>query len=168
MTLRHATVDTGLGALLLVADDDALCGVYFPDHRHPPKEVGEAAAVAGDPVLSAAATQVREYLDGRRTGFELPLRPRGDDFSQQVWRMLQEIPYGRTTTYGALAARLGNPRLAQRVGQAVGRNPLSIVVPCHRVLGADGSLTGFAGGLDRKRALLALEEPAAAATDRLF
>lgn len=98
----------------------------------------------------------------------MPTRTGGDEFFEQVWALLCEIPYGQTTTYGALAERLGDRRLAQRVGQAVGRNPISILIPCHRVLGADGSLTGYAGGLDRKRFLLELEEPVEASASRLF
>lgn len=175
MTARHGIIDTSLGELLLVAVDDGmtdgLAGVYFPAHTYPPSpdEIGERVdEVSSDPVLGAASRQLREYLAGGRSAFEIPLAPRGDDFSQRVWEILREIPYGETTTYGRIAERLGNRALAQRVGQAVGHNPVSIVIPCHRVLGADGSLTGFAGGLERKRALLELEEPDAAEAGRLF
>lgn len=101
-----------------------------------------------------------EFLAGERKTFDLSVRTQGDEFSERVWAMLCEIPYGETPTYGVLAERLGNRRLAQCVGQAVGRNPVSIVAPCHRVVGAGRSLTGYGGGLDRKRFLLELEEPA--------
>jgi methylated-DNA-[protein]-cysteine S-methyltransferase len=118
-------------------------------------------------VLSVLAEQLDDYLAGERRTFEVSVRTDGDDFSQRVWAMLQEIPYGETTTYGALAERLGNRHLAQRVGQVVGRNPVSIVIPCHRVVGSDGSLTGYAGGLERKQRLLDLEDPTTAES-RLF
>lgn len=171
MSSRHSHYDTSLGTLLITASDDAVTGVYFDGHTYPPSD--EAMGVdlgpeAGDPLLESAATELREYLAGQRTIFDVPLEPAGDEFSQRVWAMLREIPYGETVTYGSLALRLGNRGLAQRVGQAVGHNPVSIIIPCHRVLGADGSLTGYAGGLDRKRALLALEEPPASDAGRLF
>jgi methylated-DNA-[protein]-cysteine S-methyltransferase len=117
----------------------------------------EPGWVRDDDALAEAVHQLREYFAGRRTEFELALRPRGTEFQQRVWSLLREIPYGATTTYGALALELGNPRSVRAVGLANGRNPLPIVVPCHRVIGADGSLVGFGGGLERKRALLALE-----------
>lgn len=166
----HAVVDTRLGELTLVAAHDALIGLYFPQHRHGPaaEDLGARIDAAAHPMLGATATQLEEYLAGERRDFVLELAPRGDDLSRAVWERLRAIPYGGTTTYGALARELGNPHLAQRVGQVVGRNPLSIVVPCHRVVGADGSLTGYAGGLERKRLLLDLEEPATERAARLF
>ncbi|WP_026196391.1 methylated-DNA--[protein]-cysteine S-methyltransferase [Corynebacterium lubricantis] len=168
--VRHAQVESPLRQLTVVAEDDNLVGLYFPEHRYPPKEsdVGQRVDVETDETLSTVENQLQEFLDGNRQEFHVPVRPHGDDFSQQVWSLLRGIPYGETTSYGQLAERLGNKRLAQRVGQAVGHNPVSIVIPCHRVLGADGSLTGYAGGLDRKRYLLELEEPAAADSGRLF
>lgn len=168
--IRHARAASALGELLYVAAGDALAGVYFPGHWYPPKAtaIGEQVEAADDPVIGPAVRQMGEYLAGERQSFDVPLTTHGDELSERVWTMLREIPYGETTTYGALAERLGNPRLAQRVGQAVGHNPVSIIVPCHRVVGADGSLTGFAGGLERKRALLELEEPASAREARLF
>ena len=171
MSTRHGTFATTLGDLLIVAEGDALTGVYFPEHRYPPAaaELGEdTGAESQDAVLAETARQLREYLAGERTSFDLALAPRGDEFSLQVWNLLLDIPFGETTSYGALAKQLGNPGVAQRVGQAVGHNPVSIIVPCHRVLGADGSLTGYAGGLTRKRALLQLEEPDPTEAGRLF
>lgn len=170
MTNRHTTIDTALGEICLVADDAALLGVYFPHHWYPPATdtIGPLVDAATDPLFTMVTEQLTEYLAGRRHTFELPLKPPGDAFQQQVWALLDEIPYGTTTTYGALAERLGNKALAQRVGQAVGHNPLSIVVPCHRVVGSTGKLTGYAGGLDRKRFLLELEEPAVAKAVTLF
>lgn len=170
MSIRHAFATTSLGELLLVAEGEALVGVYFEAHAHPPdpERIGETVGERQDALLARAASELREYLSGERRVFEVPVAMRGDAFSERVWELLRAIPYGSTTSYGALARELGGPGLAQRVGQAVGHNPISIIVPCHRVLGADGSLTGYAGGLDRKRALLALEEPDAADAGRLF
>ena len=121
-----------------------------------------------DAVLEAAAIQLNEYLNAERTSFDLPIMLQGNKFQHQVWAMLQRIPIGETTTYGELAQRLGNKNLAQMVGQAVGHNPLSIIVPCHRVVGKDGKLTGYAGGLARKQFLLELEEAPRVAGSRLF
>ncbi|HET9633327.1 MAG TPA: methylated-DNA--[protein]-cysteine S-methyltransferase, partial [Terrabacter sp.] len=118
--------------------------------------------------FASAVTQLDAYFSGSLTTFDLPLAPRGDAFHQRVWALLREIPYGETRSYGQLATALGDRNLAQAVGTANGRNPIAIVVPCHRVIGADGSLVGYAGGLDRKRFLLALEEPSADVSGRLF
>ena len=133
--------------------------MYFPEHWYPPaaERIGPPVELGGDPLLATAAQQLDEFLDGRRTSFALPTARDGDPFQERVWALLAEIPYGDTVTYGALAQQLGNPGLARTVGRAVGRNPLSIVVPCHRVVGHDGGLAGYAGGVERKRRLLALE-----------
>ena len=169
MTRRHALVPTDLGDLTMIADGPRLAAVYFPGHWHlPPESAYGVETTAHDPVFAQTAAELAEYLAGERRDFDIPLATAGDDFSEKVWALLKEIPYGATTTYGAIAARLGNPRLAQRVGQCVGRNPISVIIPCHRVVGADGSLTGYAGGLDRKRRLLELEEPPEVAEARLF
>ncbi|WP_404386749.1 methylated-DNA--[protein]-cysteine S-methyltransferase [Knoellia locipacati] len=167
---RHTTLATELGELLAVAEGDALAGLYFPSHWHPPKpgEIGPEVSATGDPVFEATRNQLAEYVRGERTSFSVPTVTHGDAFSERVWDLLVTIPYGETTTYGAIARELGNPGLAQRVGQAVGRNPVSVLIPCHRVIGADGSLTGYAGGLDRKARLLAIEEPPEVAESRLF
>lgn len=169
-SVRHARVDTPLGELTLVADAAMLVGVYFAHHWRRPAEAtfGALVDLTDDKVLAAAGAQIVDYLCGRRTSFDLPTRAEGDDFQRRVWSLLVEIPYGTTTTYAAVADRLGDKTLAQRVGQAVGRNPLSIVVPCHRVIGSGGSLTGYAGGLQRKRWLLELEQPAEVRGGRLF
>ncbi|WP_350348933.1 methylated-DNA--[protein]-cysteine S-methyltransferase [Agromyces sp. G08B096] len=167
---RHATVPTAIGDLLVVADGDALRGIYFPGHWHPPAPdtIGADVDPRTDAVITTTVTQLTEYLDGARTQFDVPTAPIGDPFQHAVWNMLREIPYGETTTYGALADRLGDRNLARRVGNAVGRNPISIIVPCHRVVGAGGSLTGYAGGLERKRTLLELEGAPVVAQARLF
>jgi methylated-DNA-[protein]-cysteine S-methyltransferase len=148
-----------LGPLTLVSDGAGLCGLYFENHRYPaPKaEAGEDAAIR------AATAALADYFAGRPVAAGVAFSLHGTPFQQAVWRALQEIPYGATTTYAAIARGLGAPRAMRAVGAAVGRNPVSILIPCHRVIGADGALTGFAGGLERKRALLALEglQPAA-------
>jgi methylated-DNA-[protein]-cysteine S-methyltransferase len=152
----YAIVDSPVGELLLTAEDGLITGLHFspfavsPEWRHDPDALGEAA------------TQLDEYFAGERTDFDLPLAPHGTEFQQRVWAMLRDIPYGETTTYGTLADRLGNPKTVRAVGLANGRNPIAVIIPCHRVIGADGSLVGFGGGLDRKRALLAHEAGAAA------
>lgn len=152
------TLATPIGELLLVSDGDALVALQFDDERRG----APTADGAADPVLDRASTQLREYFAGERTAFTLPLRPRGTPFELRVWDALREIPYGETTSYGALAAGLGEPGAARAVGRANGRNPIPVIVPCHRVIGADGSLTGFGGGLACKRALLDLERGALA------
>lgn len=170
MTRRHATLPTALGDLLVVADGEALAGIYFPEHWHPPaaESIGVEVDARDDELITRLGEQLEEYLDGRRTAFDLPMAPTGDEFQHAVWAMLRDIPCGSTTSYGELALRLGDRNLARRVGNAVGRNPLSILVPCHRVVGADGSLTGYAGGLERKRFLLELEGAPVVAQARLF
>lgn len=152
MTRTHALVDSPIGPLTTVVEDGALVGLYLPDHAHPPASVGDPG-----PVLLGLAEQLGAYFAGELRAFDLPLSARGTPFQERVWAALREVPYGTTTTYGALARSLGVPGGARAVGLANGRNPLSIVVPCHRVIGADGRLTGYAGGVERKRALLALE-----------
>jgi methylated-DNA-[protein]-cysteine S-methyltransferase len=141
-------VDTPIDPLLLVGDETGLCALWMQPHEPP------AGAVRDDDALAPAATQLAEYFAGERTRFELTLSPHGTAFQQKVWLALREIPFGRTTTYGEIAADLGQPTASRAVGLANGRNPLAVVVPCHRVIGADGSLTGFGGGLPRKRWLL--------------
>lgn len=165
MTVRHALLDSPIGPLTVSASGDAITGLYFDAHRHPPRpeSLGERVEAGDDPVITQLADQLAEYFAGTRTSFDLRLAPVGPDFHQQVWARLRAIDFGDRTTYGAIAAELGDPHLARAVGAAVGRNPISIVVPCHRVVGSSGRLTGFAGGLDRKAWLLTLEgagEPA--------
>ena len=125
-------------------------------------------ALDADPLLSEVARQLEEYLAGERTEFDIPTAAHGDAFQERVWALLRQIPFGETTTYGELAERLGDKALARMVGRAVGHNPLSIIVPCHRVVGKNSKLTGYAGGLERKQFLLDLEEPAAVKAAKLF
>lgn len=151
MTRYAATLQTPLGPLLLVSDGEALVAATFD--REPPAD----ATAEEDAVLTKARRQLDAYFEGEPANFTVPVRPHGTPFQQRVWAALREIPHGQTLSYGALAARVGDPKAAQAVGAANGQNPVAALVPCHRVVGADGSLTGYAGGLERKRALLALE-----------
>jgi methylated-DNA-[protein]-cysteine S-methyltransferase len=155
MSTTHTTIDTPLGELTLVAEDGALSGVYFPGHwTHPdPATFGERCERGFDEV----ERQLARYLAGEQTCFELSTTATGSPFQRQVWACIDRIPYGQTSTYGQLARELGSPTLARKVGNAVAHNPLSVVVPCHRVIGTDGKLTGYAGGLRRKQFLLELE-----------
>lgn len=150
-TTWTTTVDSPVGPLLLTSDGAALTRLLYaaqpdPDWSDEPCEL-----------LDRAVAQLREYFAGERTDFDLPLEPAGTPFQLTVWSALRGIPYAETINYGQLATRVGNPRASRAVGLANGRNPISIVVPCHRVIGADGSLTGYGGGIDRKRTLLDLE-----------
>jgi methylated-DNA-[protein]-cysteine S-methyltransferase len=151
----HTTISSPIGPLRVsVADDGALTGIAFG-----------AGEVSDDPRFELAVTQLSEYFAGERTAFDLQLRPEaGSDFERRVWRELMDIPYGETASYGEIAARIGHPGKARAVGRANGRNPIAIVCPCHRVIGSDGSLTGYGGGLDKKRTLLDLEAGALSLT----
>jgi methylated-DNA-[protein]-cysteine S-methyltransferase len=155
MTATHTTIDSPIGELTLVARDGALSGLYFPGHWHMPAP--EVFGVRSERGFERVEEQLGEYFAGERNEFELVTAIAGDGFQRRVWELIDRIPHGGTTTYGAMAQELGDPALARKVGGAVGRNPLSIVVPCHRVVGKDGKLTGYAGGLERKRFLLELE-----------
>lgn len=158
MTQAHSVIASPLGDLTLTGTADGLTGVYFTDHLRGPE--ADALGPRDDERFAQVRQQLTEYFAGERTEFDLALAPQGHDFQHRVWAALREIPYGETTTYGAIAKALGDPGAAQAVGAANGRNPISIIVPCHRVIGSSGSLTGYAGGLDRKRFLLELETPA--------
>jgi methylated-DNA-[protein]-cysteine S-methyltransferase len=153
----HTMVPTALGELTLVRDAEALRGLYFPHQWYRPSPV--SFGVRCDEGFDEAVGQLGEYLAGQHSGFDLAVAPRGREFQQRVWNLVRQVPYGDTVTYGALACRLGREVTAQQVGAAVGRNPLCVFVPCHRVVGAAGRLTGYAGGLARKRLLLDLEQP---------
>jgi methylated-DNA-[protein]-cysteine S-methyltransferase len=146
--LTMLTIDSPLGRLRLIADGDELTGIYLPLQQAP--EVHDTGAA----VLAQAAAQLAEYFAGARRDFDVPLAPRGTEFQRLVWRELERIPYGETRSYGALACALGRPSASRAVGAANGKNPLSILVPCHRVIAGTGALTGYAGGIDAKRWLL--------------
>ncbi len=154
---RFARLRTSLGLLLLVAEDDALTGLHFVGGKHVPAIDASWREEAGFPLFARCLAQVEEYLAGERGRFELPLAPKGTPFQQRVWREIAKVPFGETITYAQLAARAGAPGSARAAGAATGRNPLSLVIPCHRIVATDGSLTGYAGGLARKEKLLALE-----------
>jgi methylated-DNA-[protein]-cysteine S-methyltransferase len=155
---RFAVVSSPVGDLTLVGREGALSAIYFPEHVRRPQQ--EAFGERDDSAFAEARRQLAEYFGGSRRTFELELDPVGNAFQQRVWAQLVAIPYGETRTYGQLAAALGDRGLARAVGAANGQNPLSIVIPCHRVVGADGKLTGYAGGIQRKAFLLDLEMPA--------
>ncbi|MDO5035198.1 MAG: methylated-DNA--[protein]-cysteine S-methyltransferase [Actinomycetaceae bacterium] len=158
MLVRHTLTVTPVGELMLVASDDVLTGVYFEGHHPAPKPSDLGVWVSpADSTLSVAADQIHEFLAGERTGFSLLIDFPKAGFRSRVWEQLMRIPYAEVSTYKALAASLGNPHAYRAVGTAVANNPLSIVVPCHRVIAADGSLSGYAGGVERKRHLLQME-----------
>jgi methylated-DNA-[protein]-cysteine S-methyltransferase len=154
----HAVVDSPCGPLTLVAQGDALCGLYMVQQRHRPDELTFGEPDPGAAIFARAETELKEYFAGQRHEFELPLTFVGTPFQQLVWAELRKIPYGTTTSYGELADRLGKPAASRAVGLANGKNPVGIIVPCHRVVGANGSLTGYGGGLERKRYLLDFEQ----------
>ena len=155
-----------LGEMVLASDGDALSGAWFDGQRHQPP-IGPAWQRRPDlPVLRRAAAELAEYFAGERIVFDVPLAPVGTPFQRDVWRAIAGVPYGATIAYRELAARAGRPESIRAAGAATGRNPLSIIVPCHRIVGADGALTGYAGGLARKRTLLALEHAAVASALR--
>ena len=164
--IRYLRHDSPIGPLLLAASENGLRAVYMSRQRHVADEPEQDwKPVSRDDraqlgILECAREQLDEYFAGTRSHFDLPLDLVGTDFQRSVWRGLCGIPFGETISYGELARRIGNPRAVRAVGLANGRNPVSIVVPCHRVIGADGSMTGYGGGIDRKRFLLALESRA--------
>ena len=154
--MNYDYFDTSIGALLIAGDAEAIRRIAFPNNGKPVAPGPGWEHAARGPV-GEAIRQLRDYFAGRRTGFDLPLAPEGTPFQRAVWRQLQDIPYGATISYGELARRVGNPKASRAVGSANGANPIPIVIPCHRVIAADGKLGGFGGGLPVKRALLALE-----------
>ena len=155
--IRYARLMTPLGTLIATAVGGALTGLYYEGGRHAPSVAREWKEDSSAAVFTECARQIGEYLEGRRKSFDLPVAPEGSEFQRRVWIEIARIPFGETITYAELALRAGAPGSARAAGAATGRNPLSIVVPCHRVIGSDGSLTGYAGGLERKTKLLELE-----------
>lgn len=154
-TVYYSELDSPLGVLTLRANERALTGVYMEEHRHSPGT--REGWMRDDDRLEATRQQLTEYFAGTRETFDLLLEAPGTEFQRSVWRALCEIPHAETISYGELASRIGNPLAVRAVGLANGRNPISIIVPCHRVIGANGTLVGFGGGLERKRWLLAHE-----------
>ena len=173
ISTRHVVIDSPIGPLTLVRDDGddrGLTGLYYPGHWTRPdrNSFGPQVDSSDDHGFDEAIAQLAEYFAGERRDFDLPLNPRGSDQARQVWRLIAEIPYGQTTSYGELARRVGGGLSPRDIGGFVGDNPLSILIPCHRVVGSTGKLTGYAGGLDRKRYLLQLEMAIPASTQPLW
>ena len=156
----HTVVDSPCGPLTLVAEGGALRGLYMVDQRHRPEQQTFGEPDPGAAIFARAEAELKEYFAGQRHEFEVPLAFAGTPFQQLVWAELRKIPYGTTISYGELADRLGNPTASRAVGLANGKNPIGIIVPCHRVVGSDGSLTGYGGGLECKRYLLDFEQGA--------
>jgi methylated-DNA-[protein]-cysteine S-methyltransferase len=157
--LRYTFTETPIGAILIASDGEAIVETYFAGAKPKPDWIRD-----DDDVLREAADQLQAYFAGERRDFDLPLAPHGTDFQRSVWSALQQIPYGETTTYSTIAERIGRPAAVRAVGAANGANPIPIVIPCHRVIGSNGSMTGFGGGIDVKRKLLALEARVAGQT----
>ncbi|MEW2067213.1 methylated-DNA--[protein]-cysteine S-methyltransferase [Streptomyces sp. NPDC007346] len=155
VTKQHTVVDSPYGPLTLVATDGVLSALYMTDQRHRPPE--ETFGVPDPAPFDEVIRQLTAYFAGELTTFDLPLDLHGTPFQRSVWAELRKIPYGETRTYGELAEELGKPGASRAVGLANGKNPVGIIVPCHRVIGASGGLTGYGGGLDRKQRLLAFE-----------
>ncbi|WP_433235838.1 methylated-DNA--[protein]-cysteine S-methyltransferase [Streptosporangium sp. CA-135522] len=162
----HTMIDSPLGVLTLVATDGILSGLYMENHLHMPDRDTFGPQTASG--FHEATEQLTEYLTGRRDTFTLRTHLDGSHFQRRIWQELTTIPYGQTRTYAQLAEAIGKPEAIRAVGAANGKNPIAIVVPCHRVIGSDGTLTGFSGGLTRKKHLLDLEQPAHAHQQHLF
>jgi methylated-DNA-[protein]-cysteine S-methyltransferase len=154
--MNYCYVESPIGKLLIAGDNDAIRQISFTKNGKPARPEPDWQESSRG-LVAQAARQLREYFAGSRSDFDLPLAPQGTEFQRSVWRRLQEIPYGETISYGELARRVGNPKASRAVGAANGQNPIPIVIPCHRVIGANGKLTGFGGGLPTKEALLTLE-----------
>jgi methylated-DNA-[protein]-cysteine S-methyltransferase len=154
---RFARYESPLGPMYATAEEDGITHIEFAGAKYGPVESPDWIEDPKAPDLAACGRQLAEYFAGERTAFDLPLAPRGSEFQQRVWREIARVPYGETISYAELARRAGVPGQARAAGAATGRNPLSLAIPCHRIVGSDGSLTGYAGGLERKRELLELE-----------
>lgn len=168
MTLSRTRLESPVGRLDLVASDDALVAVLWERDRPDRVRLEPLVEAVDHPILSLTARQLGEYFAGARKVFDIPLEFRGPEFQKSVWRALLTIPFGETRTYGQIAQQIGRPTASRAVGAANGANPISIIAPCHRVIGADGSLTGFAGGIENKRLLLNLEGAGHSRQDDLF
>ena len=165
MTTCYTTFESPLGPLLLMSDGQSLTGLHTDSDKHRPAMRPDWIRDDDAVPFSEVKAQLRAYFEGRLTEFDLPLAPQGTAFQLRVWQELRGIPCGETISYAELARRIGNPNASRAVGMANSRNPISIIVPCHRVIGADNSLTGYAGGLERKRMLLAHEAASAGKRD---
>ena len=157
MKYYYTKMNSPIGDITLVADTDNLCAIYWPNQKPDTRKFTELENDDNNRVLRSAALQLSSYFIGRTKDFDIPLRPVGTDFQERVWKALRSIKYGKTVSYADIAKKIGNPKAVRAVGSAIGKNPLSIIVPCHRVVGSNGKLTGFAGGLKTKEFLLNLE-----------
>jgi methylated-DNA-[protein]-cysteine S-methyltransferase len=153
----YARIASPLGDILAAAENGALIGLWFEGQKYYPQIPDDWRENAASPAIARCRKQLAEYFAGKRDRFDLPLAPRGTPYQQKIWREIAAIPFGKTLSYAELAKRAGNGDAARAAGAATGRNPMSIVIPCHRVVGSKGALTGYAGGLDRKTRLLGLE-----------
>lgn len=158
--MDYRWIESPVGAILLTANQRSLTGLHLKDQKYFPKLTENWSESSSSSILDLAEKQLAEYFAHQRQQFDLSLEPVGTDFQKQVWQLLREIPFGETISYGTLAQRVGQPTASRAVGAANGRNPISIIVPCHRVIATSGKLTGYAGGLDRKQWLLRHEQTA--------
>jgi len=167
-SLSTCRMASPLGEILLVADPagTALCGLYLEGQKYFPPDAAQWRAAPRLPLFRRAVEELREYFAGARTRFDVPLAPAGTPFQRRVWSAIADVPFGETITYAELARRCGRASAVRAAGAATGRNPITVMVPCHRIVGSGGALTGYAGGLDRKRALLELESRKAGAARR--
>lgn len=161
MKYSYTVMKSPVGDITLIADKENLCAIYWPNQKPDKKKFPDLEKKDGSKVLRSAVNQLNSYFAGKADKFDIPLRPVGTDFQERVWKALRSIKYGKTVSYGDIAKKIGNPKAVRAVGAAIGKNPLSIIVPCHRVIGSNGKLTGFAGGLGTKEFLLNLENQSA-------
>lgn len=157
MKYYYTVMESPVGGITLIADNDNLCAIYWPNQKPDNKKFPDLERNDRSKVLKSTVKQLNSYFKGKRTDFDLPLRPVGTNFQEQVWQALTTISYGDTVSYGDIANDIKSPKAVRAVGAAIGKNPISIIIPCHRVIGSDGKLTGFAGGLSTKEFLLNLE-----------
>jgi methylated-DNA-[protein]-cysteine S-methyltransferase len=162
--ILYTSLDSPVGALVLTSDGEAITGLFMDKYQGEPFSIGDWAR--DDGLFREAADQLRAYFAGELTDFDLPIATGGAPFQQRVWAELRKIPYGSTISYGELARRIGNPKASRAVGSANGDNPISIIIPCHRVIGSNGKLTGYGGGIERKKFLLEFEAETLAKQDR--
>lgn len=167
-SLTTCRMTSPFGGILIVANarGDALCGLYFEGQKYFPPDAHRWREAPAQPVLRQASVQLRDYFSGARTQFDLPLSPEGTPFQRAVWMAIAGVPFGCTITYAELASRCGRPSAIRAAGAATGRNPITIVIPCHRIVGSGGALTGYAGGLPRKQGLLEREHALSAGDPR--
>lgn len=160
MKYYYSVMKSPVGDITLIADDENLCSIYWPNQEPDKKKFSDLERKDNSKVLRAAVKQLNQYFDGKRPAFDLPIKMDGTDFQRNVWRALTSIKFGETVSYRDIANKVGNPKAVRAVGAAIGKNPISIIIPCHRVIGTNGKLTGFAGGLGTKEFLLDLESTA--------